>query len=162
MRYATLLPVLLLIYGGVAAQRPGPLQSEDPVGVLAKTIDGWHRAAAVADSAAFFGTMLPGAVYIGTDKTERWTREEMAEWAAPIFRRDTAWAFTAYDRHVEVDPAAPGMAYWDELLHTWMGVCRGSGVARRDAEGRWRIAHYHLSVTLDNDKMDGFLELTRE
>ncbi|MEM9261578.1 MAG: nuclear transport factor 2 family protein, partial [Bacteroidota bacterium] len=53
------------------------------------------------------------------------------------------------------------VAYWDELLDTWMGPCRGTAVVKRDGVNGWKIAHYTLSVTIPNDKIDGFIELTK-
>ena len=50
------------------------------------------------------------------------------------------------------------MAWWDELLDTWMGVCRGSGVLIQTEQG-WKIKHYNLAVTIPNDKINGFIEL---
>ena len=120
---------------------------------------GWHAAAARADSAAFFDAMTADAVYIGTDKGEHWTKEEFLGFAAPYFARGKAWSFVATERHVFHRPGEP-FGYFDELLATWMGPCRGTGVVRKGADGQWRIAHYTLSVTVDNELIEGFLQLT--
>ena len=56
------------------------------------------------------------------------------------------------------------LAWFDELLDTWMGTCRASGVVQL-INGRWYISHYHLSIAVPNDVVDGYLELigkTRE
>ena len=119
-------------------------------------IDSWHQAAATADEDTFFGLMADDGIYIGTDATEHWLADSMAVWAQPYFERETAWAFTPYNRHIFLSDDGQ-YAWWDELLETWMGPCRGSGVLRRDAEGNWRIAHYHLSVTVPNDDINTFL-----
>lgn len=129
-----------------------------PAVAIDSLVDRWHRAAATADEAVFFGSMAADGIYIGTDATEHWLRDSMQAWAAPYFERGTAWAFTPYDRHIFYD-AGSGYAWWDELLQTWMGVCRGSGVARREADGQWKITHYHLSVTVPNEKIEQFIEL---
>ena len=39
-------------------------------------MDNWHSAAAEADLKNYIGAMDSGAVYIGTDATENWRREE--------------------------------------------------------------------------------------
>jgi ketosteroid isomerase-like protein len=114
---------------------------------IAQLADDWHAAAARADSAAFFDALMDGAIYIGTDPGEHWTKEEFLAFAA-----GKAWAFTATDRHVFHDPGE-SVAYWDELLDTWMGTCRGTGVAKR-IDGQWKIAHYTLSLTVPNDDME--------
>lgn len=129
----------------------GPTTAE-----LDSLIDRWHRAAATADEDTFFGLLAPDGVYIGTDATEHWSADRMAVWAQPYFERETAWAFTPYDRHLFLSDDGQ-YAWWDELLETWMGPCRGSGVLRRNAAGEWRIAHYHLSVTVPNERINDFL-----
>ncbi len=140
-------------------RRKTPCQAEpgEPLAALNTMIDGWHRAAATADEAAFFGAMTPNAIYLGTDATERWLRDELRAWAAKAFDRDVAWAFTPFDRHAYFSHDEQ-YAWWEENLRTWMGICRGSGVAEKTSEG-WKIAHYHLSVTVPNEKIKGFIEL---
>lgn len=122
-------------------------------------VDAWHRAAAEADADAFFGAMAPDGIYLGTDATERWPRDTFRRWAAFAFERESAWDFTAYDRELYFSDNND-YVWWEEMMNTWMGPCRGSGVARYQ-NGRWLIEHYHLSVTIDNDKIDGFIELTK-
>ena len=121
-------------------------------------IDDWHQAAARADELVFFGSMTEDAIYIGTDASEYWLRDELRDWATAAFERESAWDFTASsDRHLYFSKSGQ-MAWWDEKLDTWMGICRGSGVAQKTANG-WKIKHYHLSVTLPNDKIKEFKEL---
>lgn len=123
-------------------------------------IDGWHRAAATADEDAFFGAMTPDGIYLGTDATERWLRDELRTWAAKAFERDTAWDFKPHHRQLYY--AEDGAtAWWEELLDTWMGTCRGSGVAQKTAEG-WKIKHYDLAILVPNDKVNAFLELMKK
>ena len=119
---------------------------------------GWHAAAAAADSMAFFDALTDDAVYIGTDPGEHWTKAEFLEFAAPYFAAGKAWSFTATERHVYYDENE-NLAYWDELLDTWMGPCRGTAVVRRDGTGAWKIAHYTLSVAVPNDQMQPYLRL---
>jgi hypothetical protein len=139
-----------------------------PFGVLAQTpketinqfMDNWHKAAATADEEVFFGSMTAEGVYLGTDKTEKWTRDEMAEWASEYFQKESAWSFTAMERDVYF--SEDGTTAWlNEKLDTWMGVCKGTAVLVLNEEG-WKIALYDLSVTIDNDKIDQFLELVKE
>ena len=132
-------------------------------------LDRWHRAAATADSATFFGTMSADAVYLGTDAAERWTRDSMARWAAPYFRRDTAWAFTPL--HREWYFADDGRTAWFEehLDSPHMGVVRGSGVATRVRESgalsgvgsAWELRHYNLALAVPNERMDAVQEAMR-
>ena len=123
-------------------------------------MDQWHLAAAKADSATFFGSFTQQGIYIGTDTTEYWTRDEMAAWASPYFKRESAWDFTSISR--EVYFSEDGNTAWiHEKLNTWMGVCKGTAVLVK-LDNNWKIALYDLSVTIDNDKIKKFLELIKE
>ncbi len=133
---------------------------DDPLVDLNDVIDQWHIAAATADAEAFFGSMTPDAVYIGTDAGERWQRDELRAWSKAAFERDSAWDFKPMARHVRIDEDGR-TAWWDEKLDTWMGVCRGSGVLVKTPEG-WKIRHYHLAVTVPNEKIERFKELVKE
>lgn len=123
-------------------------------------LDQWHKAAATADEDVFFGSMTADAVYIGTDASERWLRDEMKTWSAPFFELDTAWSFTPYDRHIAYSEDGK-LAWFDELLDTWMGVCRASGVVVLTTEG-WKIKHYHLSIAVPNEAVNDYLDILKK
>lgn len=120
-------------------------------------MDNWHLSAAKADAKTFFGSMAENGIYLGTDATERWTRDEMKVWAAKYFERGSAWDFKPIERKVYFSNDKR-MAYFNETLNTWMGVCRGSGTLTKTTEG-WKILQYHLAVTVPNDLIDGFIKL---
>jgi hypothetical protein len=122
-----------------------------------KLLDNWHLAAAHADEETFFGSMTKDAHYIGTDEKEDWTRDEMRTWAKQFFDRDSAWDFKKKNRNIYLYENQK-LAWFDETLDTWMGVCRGSGVVIL-TDGGWKIQHYVLSVAVPNDKIDAYLKL---
>jgi len=122
--------------------------------VIDSLINQWHHAAAVADEDAFFGRMTADGIYIGTDPTERWLRDELKEWSKESFKRETAWDFKTLSRNIDIGPGGH-IAWFDELLDTWMGTCRSTGIVQR-IDGDWKIIYYHLSVALPNDKLDGY------
>lgn len=158
MRYFVFSLLLLL----VACSTPQPLSEaaqSDLRQELNTFIDDWHANAATADT-AFFYQMAKDGIYIGTDKHEHWTRDAFYEWAKPFFKSGKAWAFTARNRHLYFSKDYQ-YAWFDELLDTWMGVCRGSGVLHLE-EGSWKLAHYHLSVTVPNAAMEDFIELQKK
>ncbi len=128
--------------------------------VINGMLDAWHRAAAVADEDVFFGSMAAGAVYLGTDASEKWLRDELEEWSEKYFARESAWDFKPKQREVYFSKNQQ-IAWFDEQLDTWMGVCRGSGVLRKE-KGEWKLAHYNLAVLVPNDKIQGFIELVNE
>jgi hypothetical protein len=139
---------------------PFGIMAQTPTETINQFMDKWHKAAATADEEVFFGSMTEDGIYLGTDKTEKWTRNEMAEWANEYFQKESAWSFTATDRDVYFSD--DGKTAWlNEKLDTWMGVCKGTAVLVLKEDG-WKIALYDLSVTIDNDKIDAFLELTND
>ncbi|PHI19122.1 hypothetical protein CEQ90_14515 [Lewinellaceae bacterium SD302] len=131
---------------------------ESPEESLDAFATAWHRAAAITDAEQFFGSMADGAIYIGTDAGEHWTKKEFYTFAKPYFDKGKAWDFTARERHLFVNPDE-NIAYWDELLNTWMGPCRGTGIVKRQTDGSWKLLHYTLSVTVPNDQIKAFLKL---
>jgi hypothetical protein len=127
------------------------------LGAINQLMDAWHHAAAVADEEKFFGSMTPDGIYLGTDASERWLRDEMKEWSKKYFERESAWAFTAHDRQVYLSQNGQ-IAWFEELLDTWMGPCRGSGVLQKTADG-WKIRHYNLAVAVANDVVNEYIKL---
>jgi hypothetical protein len=53
------------------------------------------------------------------------------------------------------------MAWFDEVLDTWMGLSRGSGVIILTSDG-WKIKHYVLSVTVPNEDIKAVIEAKKE
>ena len=123
-------------------------------------LNAWHKAAADADFDAYFNLMTDDAIFIGTDATENWNVEEFKAFAKPYFDRGKAWSFTAIERNIFVDPSQK-TAWFDELLSTQMGICRGSGVLVKNA-GSWKIRHYVLSIAIPNDDVDQVTALKKE
>jgi hypothetical protein len=120
-------------------------------------IDDWHLAATQANATAYFGSIADNGIFIGTDATERWNKKQFYAFAKPHFDKGKAWDFKAYGRSVHV--SNDGKFVWfSELLTTWMGVCRGSGILEKTSQG-WKIQQYHLSVTVPNDLVRDFLTL---
>ena len=62
-------------------------------------LDGWHDDAANTRP-AYFDKIAPQGVYIGTDKSEIWTRDQFKAWAKPFWDRGKAWSFTALRPHL--------------------------------------------------------------
>lgn len=146
------LPLLLaFLFSAYAIQAQNEVQS------INDFINQWHRAAAEANHQVFFGSLTENSIYIGTDATERWTKAEFMTFAKPYFDRGRAWDFKPYERDVHVTSNGK-VAWFSELLTTWMGVCRGSGILEKTKNG-WKISQYHLSVTVPNDAIRDFIKL---
>ena len=122
-------------------------------------VDKWHKAATDANVVFFFDLMSDDCVYIGTDASERWVKKEFYQFAKPVFDKGKAWEFDPIERNVYFSENGK-FAWFEELLDTWMGVCRGSGVLKKTSEG-WKICHYHLSIAVPNEKIDEYLELIK-
>jgi ketosteroid isomerase-like protein len=124
-------------------------------------LNAWHKAAATADADGFFSKMTKDGIYLGTDATERWLRDELKAWSVKAFDREVAWLFKPYDR--EVYFSKDGQTAWfEELLDTpHMGICRGSGVLTNTEEG-WRIRHYDLALMVPNERMEAVQKALKE
>ena len=119
-------------------------------------IDDWHNQAATADI-AYFDKIAANGIYIGTDASELWNKEEFILWSKKYFEQGKAWSFTTIERNVYFSDDKQ-YAWFDELLETQMGVCRASGVLKRKGNS-WEIEHYHLSITIPNEKLDQVIEV---
>jgi len=126
-------------------------------GNLSDNLDVWHKAAGNANAEAFFGFMDSTCIYLGTDAGERWSKEEFSKFAKPYFDRGKAWDFKPRNRHIMYS-GDKQLAWFDELLDTWMGTCRGSGVTEYK-NGNWRLLQYNLSVMVPNEKIKKVIEV---
>jgi|SRR5215471_3557838 len=130
----------------------GAVVTSSPETQVSAVLDDWHAAASAADEERYFAHFAPHAVFLGTDATERWDVEEFRRYAHPYFAKGKAWSFRAVERHVTFSPDG-SVAWFDEKLDTPnLGPSRGSGVLVK-ISGRWKIAHYDLSVPIPNDLM---------
>jgi ketosteroid isomerase-like protein len=142
--------VCLLLF--VLASTPAAGSAADPKAAVAAVLDDWHKAAAAADEARYFGHFTADAIFLGTDATERWTRDEFRAWSKPHFSKGKAWSFKAVSRNITLSKDG-AVAWFDEALDTPnLGPSRGSGVLVKEGNV-WKIAQYNLSVPIPNDLM---------
>jgi ketosteroid isomerase-like protein len=125
--------------------------------LLDTLLNRWHAAAAAADADGVFSFMSADAVYLGTDASERWTKEEFRQFCQPYFEQGRGWSFTPLRRSIRFS-ASGEIAWFDEQLDTWMGTCFGSGVLSKE-NGRWQLRQYHLAFTVPNARMRDVLKL---
>jgi hypothetical protein len=123
-------------------------------------LDAWHKAAAETNFDTYFNIMTDDGVFIGTDATENWTKEQFENFSKPYFDKGKAWSFRALERNVYVNDAR-NFVWFDELLATWMGTCRGSGVLEKKDE-IWKIKHYVLSVEIPNNDIKAVIEVKKK
>jgi len=137
----------LIIFSSAASGQEQEVESR-----MEKVISNWHDAAAKADFETYSSLMTDDAIFIGTDPTEYWKGKEFRDFAKPYFDRGKAWTFYTIKRNIFVDNNYK-FAWFDELLETQMGLCRGSGVLVK-TENQWKINHYVLSITIPNENVD--------
>ncbi|MDV7186195.1 nuclear transport factor 2 family protein [Lutibacter sp. TH_r2] len=128
--------------------------------VICNVIDTWHKNAAEGNFEDYFSAMTNSSVFIGTDANENWLMPEFKEFSRPYFADGVAWDFKAIDRNVYLS-ADNKIAWFDELLSTWMGVTRGSGVLVKEND-IWKIQHYVLSVTVPNKNVEDVIKINKE
>jgi hypothetical protein len=141
-----------LLFSLLLATSSASAQSTDADGAFRQHVnaflDEWHDDAAHSRM-AYFDKIAQDGVYIGTDKSERWVRDDFKRWAKRYFERPTAWAFHATKRNIAFSEDK-AFVWFDEQLDTQMGVCQASGVIRNTKDGL-RIEHYQLSLAVPND-----------
>ena len=76
-------------------------------------LDGLHRDAHEGNFQTYFARYSSDAVFLGTDKSERWTIEEFKSYAKPAFVDGHGWTYAVVERNWEGD----GNTRWfDEIL----------------------------------------------
>lgn len=120
-------------------------------------LNDWHNAASEANFENYFSKMDSISVFIGTDASENWTKKEFVKYSKPYFDRGKAWDFKTLERNVYVNSTA-NFIWFDELLETRMGICRGSGVIGYN-DAKLSIKHYVLSITIPNDDVDEIVNI---
>ena len=110
-------------------------------------LDGLHKDAHEGNYKAYFARYSPDAIFLGTDKTERWTIEEFKTYAKPAFVDGHGWTYKVIERNWEGDG---DIQWFDEILfNEKLGHCRGTGVVEL-INGEWKIAHYALTMLIPN------------
>ena len=122
-------------------------------------IDQWHDDAANSRP-AYFDKIAPHGIYIGTDKTELWNRDQFKAWAQRAFEKKAAWSFKAVKRNIYMS-ADKKFIWFDELLDTQMGPCQASGVIRKTDKG-FEIEHYQLSIAVPNELAKQVTKMVKE
>ena len=154
--------ILLILVAGTYSCKKGDLKNIDVnKQVSTENIDlflnDWHNAALKANYKDYFSKMDSISVFIGTDATENWSKSEFQKFSKPYFDEGKAWDFKPLERHIYTNKSG-NFIWFDELLDTWMGVCRGSGVIELVGE-KLKIKHYVLSLTIPNDIIDDVIKM---
>lgn len=114
-------------------------------------ISEWHNNAKNANFNDFFNRISNDGYYLGTDQEEIWTKQEFKAFSKPYFDKKETWNFKAIKRNIFYSKDKK-VVWFNELLDTWMGICRGSGILELE-NNEWKIKQYILSVTIPNSEM---------
>ena len=121
--------------------------SDDYLKDLNNLLDGLHQDAHEGNFNTYFGRYSADAIFLGTDKTERWTIEEFKIYAKPAFEDGHGWSYEVIERNWEGDS---DIRWFDEILfNEKLGHCRGTGVVQL-INDEWKIAHYALTMLVPN------------
>jgi len=119
-------------------------------------MNNWHKDAAETNYNQYFELMDSNSYFIGTDATEHWTKQQFEDFCKPYFDKGRAWDFKTIERNIYVSKAAD-VVWFDELLDTWMGICRGSGVLAK-SNNTWKLQHYVLSIAIPNEDVEAVID----
>lgn len=126
------------------------LSAQNEKDIIDDLLTKWHQAAANADQQAYFDFIAENGIYIGTDATENWTKDEFFEWSKSYFENGKAWSFVAKERNIYLSEKNT-IAWFDEQLEYPGGALRGSGVLVKE-KNDWKLEHYVLSLPIPNNK----------
>jgi hypothetical protein len=156
-----ILPLLLLVFTVSCTQKQNTTIHVKPnTSLLDSLVNNWHKAVANTDSSAYFGFMDSSFIFLGTEANERWNKLEFTSFSMPYFKKGKAWDFTPIERNWYFSKDLQTV-WFEEKLETWMEECRGSGVLVKNGK-EWKIAYYNLAVTIENEKMQEFIDLRKK
>ncbi len=138
-------------------QENKPAAANISVEKLDSLVNAWHGDAASGSFADYFAFTHEQFVFLGTDSTERWSKDEFKAFCKPHFEDGKGWDFQVVSRNWMANKDS-SVWWFDEQLDTWMKDCRGSGVILIENQEA-KIAHYNLSVTIENDLVNRYISL---
>ena len=110
-------------------------------------LNGLHRDAHEGNFQSYFARYSSNAIFLGTDKNERWNIQEFKSYAKPAFDDGHGWTYRVIERNWEGDG---DMRWFDEILYNEkLRHCRGTGVVQL-INNEWKIAHYALTMLVPN------------
>lgn len=169
--FSTIFAVLLLSIAGIAVHsepkpKPSPTQSKTSEGNTLEThlqafLNRWHQAASQADAQVYLGSLHEHAVFLGTDKTERWSKPEFSRFTKTYFDQGKGWTYTARERNIYFNQEKTTAWFDEKLSNAKYGDVRGSGVLLRTQAG-WKIVQYNLSFPIPNAVTKNVVKLISE
>ena len=144
-----------------ATPKPATDSGQDAKRAVKAVLTDFHRAAAEADGARYFGHVAADGIFVGTARDERWDLAGMKAFAGPYFARGTGWTSVPTEQNVFL--SADGRTAWfdESLENQTYCATRGTGVLRQ-IDGQWKIVHYNLAFTVPNELALQLVEMKHE
>ena len=139
---------------------PAEAQSAEEAAV-SSVLDALHQAASDADFERYFGLYADEFIFLGTDATERWDREQFMEYARGPFSQGRGWTYTKLERHVYIAPGGQAAWFDERLDNANLGETRGSGALIKQ-DGEWKISQYNLTIPIPNEMAREVAQKIRE
>lgn len=156
MKYSLITIILLIATSCSSYQKIETLDKN----AIETTLNSWHKAVAEFQFETYFDLMTDEAVFVGTDATEVWSKQQFMAFCKPYFDKKQTWDFKPISRNIYLQKSSQ-TAHFDEVLDTWMGLCRGSGVLIKE-NNSWKIQHYVLSVLVPNEVVKEVIDVKKE
>lgn len=126
---------------------------------VSDTLDRLHKYASQANLECYLAIFSEDAVFIGTDKNERWTMDLFRPYVNQRFSSGTGWTYQVIRRNVSIS-LDETVAWFDECLHHETGEARGSGVLVLTGS-EWKIVQYNLCFPIPNQLLRPFRDIMR-
>ena len=142
---------LLLVVALLSVVPPAAAaQTDNADSLVTVALDALHQAASEANFDLYSSLFAADAVFLGTDATERWTRDQFMAFAKPYFDQGRGWTYVMIERHITISTDGT-TAWFDERLdNAGLGETRGSGVLTKEGE-EWKISQYNLTIPIPNE-----------
>lgn len=154
------LSIILLFISCSTTKQLNVKQTSDIKKTVNTLLNNWHLAATEANYNNYFNAMDSVSVFIGTDASENWTKLQFQKFSKPYFDKGKAWNFKVLERNMAINTSGD-FVWFNELLQTWMGTCRGSGVLEK-VNNNWKIKQYVLSLTIPNNDIKAVINATKK
>ncbi len=157
MRYRTIITAVVVASWHLAGcastpQRPVGDEAREQIATDAVnlTLSIWHEAASRGLFDMYFEQMTDDSIFLGTDSTEIWNKEQFMDYAREPFADGHGWTYTPSQRHIRFNYNYT-IAWLDETLtHEKYGTLRGTAVLSSRFAG-FLIEQYSLTFLVPNE-----------
>jgi len=126
------------------------------VAAIEERLNMLHMSASKGDRLAYLSCFFLDAVFVGTDASECWSFEKLAEVAAKHFQNGEGWTYVPIERKIDLIPDTNVAYFFEYLTHEKYGELRGSGVVIKRG-GEWVVSQYVLSLPVPNSLFDAIV-----